>query len=90
MGTETADRRPKGIKGDIAKEYLGHFNLDENKFLNRIVTWDEMWVHYAEPRTKAQSKQWKRVGFPPPKILSCLHLLTMLNSYGLILALLCQ
>ena len=32
-----------------------------------IATGDEMWVHYAEPETKAQSKQWKRAGFPPPK-----------------------
>ena len=46
MDAETADRRPKGT--------LGHFNHDENKFLNCIVTGDEMWVHYAEPETKAQ------------------------------------
>ena len=43
----------------IAKEHLKHFNNDKNKFLNCIVTGNEMWVHYAEPETKAQSKQWK-------------------------------
>ena len=36
----------------IVKEYLGHFNHDENKFLNCIVTGYEMWDHYAEPETK--------------------------------------
>ena len=46
----------------IAKEYLGCFNNDENycqNMMKSIVTWDEMWVHYAEPETKAQSEQWK-------------------------------
>ena len=43
----------------IAKEHLVHFNHDENMFLNRIVNGNEMWIHYAEPETKAQSKQWK-------------------------------
>ena len=54
----------------IGKENLGHFNHDENKVLNCIVTGDEMWVHYAEPETKAQSKQWKRPGSALPKKLS--------------------
>ena len=26
-----------------------------------------MWVHYAEPETRAQSKQWKPAGTPPTK-----------------------
>ena len=51
----------------IAKEHLGRFNSDENKFLDCNVTRDEMWVHYAEPETKAQSKQWKRPDSLPPK-----------------------
>ena len=51
----------------IAKEHLGRFNQDENKFLNYVVTEDEMWVHYTEPETKAQSKQWKRAGSTPSK-----------------------
>ena len=57
----------KAPRVTIAKEHLGHFNHDENKFLKCIVTGDEMWVHYAEPETKAQLKQWKRAVSPPPK-----------------------
>ena len=49
----------KASRVTIVKEHLGIFNNDENKFLNSIVTGDEMWIHYAEPETKAQSKQWK-------------------------------
>ena len=51
-GSETADRGPKG-RVTIAKtiwEVLT-FNHNENKFLNCIVTGDEMWIHYAEPET---------------------------------------
>ena len=67
MGAKTADRIRKSIRVTIAKEHLRRFNHDENKCLNCIVTKDEMWVHYGEPETKAQSKQWKRAGFPALK-----------------------
>ena len=50
-----------------AKEHLSRFNREGDKFLNRIITGDEMWVDFSEPETKAQSKQWKRAGSPPPK-----------------------
>jgi hypothetical protein len=33
--------------------------------LNRIITGDE--IHFSEPETKAQLKQWKRACSPPPK-----------------------
>ena len=55
MVAKTADRRSKGIQGDQAKEHLGRFNHDENKFLNCIINGDKMWLHYAEPETKALS-----------------------------------
>ena len=51
----------------IAKEHFARFNHDENKFLNCIVSVDEMLAHHAKPETKPQSKQWKRIGSPPPK-----------------------
>ena len=28
---------------------------------------DETWVHHFQPETKQQSKQWKHLGYPPPK-----------------------
>ena len=49
------------------KEHLGRFNHDENKVLHCIFTGDVMWVHYAEPETKVQSKLWKPAGSSPPK-----------------------
>ena len=51
----------------IAKEQLGRFNHDKNYVLNCFVTGDDMWIHYAEPETKAQSQQWKLTGSPPLK-----------------------
>ena len=50
----------------IAQEHFGRFNQDENKVFNFIVTGDEIWAHYADPETKAQSKLRKRVGSPLP------------------------
>ena len=47
----------KAARVTIAKEHLGRFNHDdENKFLNCIVTGDEMWFHYTEPEIKAEVK----------------------------------
>jgi hypothetical protein len=57
----------KAIRVTNAKKHLSRFNREGDMFLNRIITGDEMWVHYSEPETKAQSKQWKRAGSPPPK-----------------------
>ena len=63
----------KASRLTIAKEYMRCFdhgkkqNKKETNFLNSILTWDEMWVHYAEPETKAQSKQWKQDGSLPHK-----------------------
>jgi hypothetical protein len=36
--------------------------------LNFEAKWNKICIiHYSEPETKAQSKQWKRTGSPPPK-----------------------
>jgi histone-lysine N-methyltransferase SETMAR len=48
----SADQTATGVTN--AKEHLRRFNREGNKFLNRIITGDEMWVHYSEPETKAQ------------------------------------
>ena len=80
----------KASRLTIAKEHLGHLNQDECIFFNCIVTGDEMWLHYADPETKAQSKQWKKAGSPPPKKLSAsagkVMLVAFQDSCGIILA----
>ena len=57
----------KASRVTIAKEHLGDFYNDENKVFELYFTGDEMWVHYAEPKTKAQSKLWKWFGSPLSK-----------------------
>ena len=39
----------------------------KDKFLLRLVTVDETWVHYYEPENKTQSRQWVGPGSPRPK-----------------------
>jgi hypothetical protein len=41
----------KAIRVTNAKEHLSRFNREGDKFLNRFITGDEMWVHYSEPET---------------------------------------
>ena len=40
----------------------------KDDFLLRLVTVDETWVHYYEPDTKAQSRQWAGPESPRPKM----------------------
>jgi hypothetical protein len=47
----------KATRVTYLEEHLSRLNREGDKFLNRITTGDEMWVHYSEPETKAQSKQ---------------------------------
>ena len=37
------------------------------KFLERIITMDETWVHLYDPETKVQSSVWKTPSSPSPK-----------------------
>ena len=82
----------KASRMTTAKEHLGRFNHDENKVLNCIFTGDVMWVHYAEPETKAQSKLWKPAGSPSPKKFKLspsvgkVMLVAFWDSHGIILA----
>ena len=46
--TEQLKKDQKASRVTVAKEHLGSFNRNENKFWNCIVAWDEMWVHYAD------------------------------------------
>ena len=39
----------------------------KDDFLLRLMTVDEIWVHYCEPENKAQSRQWVGPGSPRPK-----------------------
>jgi histone-lysine N-methyltransferase SETMAR len=44
----------------ISKQLLSMFQADRTRFFNRIITGDETWVRYWEPKSKQQSKEWKR------------------------------
>ena len=56
----------KQIRVEIANENLKLFKEDEAKFLSRIVTGDETWIHHWDPETKQNSMQWKHKDSPPP------------------------
>ena len=52
----------KSVQGSLAMCQENHAD-----FLDRLITQDETWVHYHEPETKVQSKQWKHLDSPHPK-----------------------
>ncbi|GFU48950.1 uncharacterized protein TNCV_3209351 [Trichonephila clavipes] len=51
----------------LSLSHQQHYHQEEYGFLSQIVTGDEIWGHHFEPKSKRQSKQWKRTTSPPPK-----------------------
>ncbi|KAG5333431.1 SETMR methyltransferase, partial [Acromyrmex heyeri] len=51
----------KRMRLSISKQCLELFKRNSNKFLRRVVTVDETWIHYTS-ETKQQSKQWTLSG----------------------------
>ena len=78
MSAETADRRLKGTQRDHSKTLLGVLTMMKVSFFYLNCARDEMCVHYAEPETKAQSKQWKQTGCPPHSKFKLLAILCLL------------
>ena len=46
---------------------MSRYENDPGGFIDRVVTQDETWVHYFDPKSKMQSMQWKHPSSPPPK-----------------------
>ena len=60
----SGDQRQKRVES--SQRNLDLFQRDPEKFLSRIVTMDESWIHHYDPESKVQSKEWLRTGDPPP------------------------
>jgi hypothetical protein len=56
---------------ELALEHLCHYDAEREDTLNRIVTGDESWVHYFQPKSKHASIQWKHPSSPVTKKFSC-------------------
>ena len=52
---------------ECSQENLQLMNLDWEMFKRRIITGDETWIHYYDPESKLQSRQWKHLGSPSPR-----------------------
>ncbi|XP_052771046.1 protein GVQW3-like [Mya arenaria] len=50
-----------------SRRFLVRYEKKGNRFLEKIVTCDETWLFYYDPKTKQQSSQWKTTGSPPLK-----------------------
>lgn len=51
----------------ICSELVARFDADGDKFLGRIVTGDETWLHHFDPESKRQSMEWHHVTSPRTK-----------------------
>ena len=54
-------------RASVYSALLKRFRSKEDDFLSRLVTVDEIWVHYYEPENKSQSCQSVGLGSPRPK-----------------------
>lgn len=58
----TAEHKRKRL--EVCQRLLDRYNNDGERFLSRIVTGDETWVHHYEPESKRQSMERKHPGSP--------------------------
>ena len=49
-----------------AQELLHLSSPDQQGFLSRIVTGDESWVYYYDPKSSAETREWKHHDSPQP------------------------
>jgi len=50
-----------------SQEFVDLFESDPDKFVRKIVTGDETWVHHWDPESKVESMQWRHASSPPPR-----------------------
>lgn len=62
LGTQERNQRVES-----SRELLDIYNADAEDFRARLVTGDETWLHYWDPESKQESKQWVQRGSSPPK-----------------------
>lgn len=53
-------------RANVCNEWLGMISEDPN-ILERIITCDESWMHYYNPKTKIESEVWKSSSSPTVK-----------------------
>ena len=61
----TAEHKRKRL--EVCQHLLDRYNNKGERFLSRIITGDETWVHHYEPESKRQSMEWKHPGSPVKK-----------------------
>ena len=75
VDAETANRRPKGIQGDLAKEHFGCFNHDKNTFLNSIITGGKFLFIMLNLKQRFSQSSENELVSRLPRSLNCLYLL---------------
>jgi hypothetical protein len=46
---------------EVSRTHLTRYRHEADAFLERIITADETWAYYYEPKSEAQSMTWKRL-----------------------------
>jgi len=59
LGATPADAELKERRVDPCQELLKRFEAEGGGFLGRIVTGDETWVQYHQPKTKKATNEWR-------------------------------
>ena len=55
-----------GVRVQICTQWRDRYDAEGCRFLDKIVTCDETWVHFYEPENKRQSSVWKHKTSPSP------------------------
>ena len=56
----------KTVRVQICTELQQRLSDEGDSFLNKVITCDETWFHFFEPKSKQQSSMWKHTWTPSP------------------------
>ena len=71
MDTPSRYNRTKLARVRIAKQLLKQFPKCNNRFFANIITGDDTWFHFYEPKLKIQNKMWATKRGKRPCIAKC-------------------
>ena len=78
IGIEEArllSEQEKSVRVQTSKRFLERYAREGERFLQSIITCDELWLHFYDPETKAESMVWKHTSSPPSKKANVANLL---------------
>ena len=67
LDSQTLSKKDRSVRVQTSKRFLERYAREGDRFLQSIITCDELWLHFYDPETNAESMVQKHTSSPPQK-----------------------